>query len=240
METPKSVKRVLIDKELRASKKGKKVINYAEPESEEVSEDFIAPITPMKTPIKVKGPMESVPIYGDDLTPDFIRNLPAFALNCLGDKNWKWSPKTKEGYSSLQFNGQETKDVVFNVFGTIESPFLGIHGDFNDRYHDSIEGRYLMFNLASLDGYEDTHFAIMEKITLIENSISPNFENMAVVAQRPCKKALELQFKRKICANAGQNHGGILFEHAGDKLWEAMKGRRVPNAFPFGAYDNQG
>ena len=239
LETPKSNKRTASEKEIRAAKKGKKPINYAEPESEEGIEDFEAPITPARTPVKTKGPEGSVVIFGDALTAEYVMNLPKFVLNCVKDANWTWGPKSKDGYRNLQFIADKM-EVVFNLFGTIVDPSLGIYGDFNGRYHETVDGRYLMFNLASLEGHESTHQIIMDLISKIENNVTETFETISTGSQRACKKGLEMQFKRKICTSSNRGLAAAPIDLIGQNLWEKLKGQRVPNIFTYGAYDNQG
>jgi hypothetical protein len=123
-------------------------------------------------------------IDGLEKHPNWVGNVTDYA----------WKPRTS---AFLDLMNSQGKLLTVVLFGKVLSARVGIYGDYNEIYHQSLLSpgiRNLVWKLGPPAGYADQFFTQFSAIQKIENALDKDMES----SQRSAKAASDLELKRKL------------------------------------------
>jgi hypothetical protein len=146
----------------------------------------------------------AVPTPGDESTEQepIMTPLPVFEISKLENHpNWIgkvegyiWKSRTSAFHDLVNSQG---KVLTVLFFGRITGSRVGLYGDFNDIYHQSLLSpgiRNLTWKIGPPNGYADAFLRQYTSLRLIEDPLDKDMEP----SQRAARTANDIEMKRKI------------------------------------------
>jgi hypothetical protein len=120
-----------------------------------------------------------------------LENHPNWIGNVV---NYSWKPRTSAFHDLINSQG---KLITVMLFGKVVGSRVGIYGDFNELYHQSLLSpgiRNLTWKISAPSGYVDAFYTQFLSLQKIESALDQELEP----SQRSAKSANEIELKRKI------------------------------------------
>ncbi len=230
---------------LKKLKRSNELSSATNEQNEEIAPETPSRKAPAMVVIPTPAPKELIGGYNFDVLSIF--QLPSYFSNI---KQFKWA---KLMGSTMQVTNLVGKPITATVTGRITKAQMGIYGDLNPKYANSLvdDGiRNLTLQLVPLPDFVDKFLEAVTIITDIQNKISEAFEIEAQTKHRCVKGPALIEFRRKIAVKMTSKDGLIPDDVQGTiiltldskiKLWqEAKKKNYCANIIPGGVFDIDG